>query len=204
MVLVAVIPVNGKIVICQSEVRSSEESVILIRHPVAELRLNGKGTELDSLLEVVPCRIVYRQCKRPVPCHVYFHSNIGNAHSQADSVGLEMQLVYPFLHLGSNGSCCCCRVGCSFCYSYNFSFSFRLFHRRELLLVGHEYHTGISHLLEEEAVHLLPYHTAIQCLQLYDTVVYVRMRIIIVHQSGLFLQYGNYLILVGKAGNLDL
>ena len=48
MVLVAVIAIKSKIVVCQSEVCSCEESVILFRQPIAELRLNSKCAELDG------------------------------------------------------------------------------------------------------------------------------------------------------------
>ena len=54
VVLIAVGSVKGEVVVCQSEMCSSEEAVVLLGDPVAELGLEGEGAELDRGLEVVP------------------------------------------------------------------------------------------------------------------------------------------------------
>jgi len=134
-------------------------------------------------------------------CQIYFCGNIGDSHLQAYGIGFQMEFAAPFLHFGNN------RFYNSRCVGHNFNdFNFWLYlsgirhdyrhlYGWQLFLVGYEYRTGISHLLEEEFVHLLPYLTTVQCSQFYDTVIDMRIRVMIVHQSGFFLQDGNYFIL---------
>ena len=143
-------------------------------------------------------------------CQIYFCGNIGDSHPQAYGIGLQMEFAAPFLHFGNN------RFYNSRCVGHNFDgfnywlylngirHDYRHLYGWQLFLVGYEYRTRISHLLEEEIVHLLPYLTTVQCSQFYDTVVDMRIRVMIVHQSGFFLQDGNYFILTDKSRILNL
>ena len=121
-------------------------------------------------------------------CQVDFRCDIGNAHSQADGVGLDVQFACPFLHIGNNGCYNCRCVGLDFhdfndwLYLNGIGNNHRLLNGWKFLLVRYEYGTGISHTLEEEFVHLLPYLAVIQPLQFYDTVVNMGIRMMIIHQ----------------------
>src|SRR5690554_4302903 len=136
--------------------------------------------------------------------------HISHTHTPKEGIGFEIQFAVPFLHFGNN------RFYNSRCVGYNFNgfnyrlyrngirYDYRLLYGWQLLLVGYEYRTSISHLLEEEFVHLLPYLATVQCSQFHDTVIDMRIRVMIVHQSGFFLQDGNYFILADKSRILNL
>ena len=62
------------------------------------------------------------------------------------------------------------------------------------MLVSDDHRVGVPHPSEKEPVHLLPYLAAVQLFQLDDAVVYVRSRVMIVHQSGFFLDDGDCLL----------
>ena len=181
---------------------SCKEAIVVFRQPITKFGLHTKCSELYGGLEIVPSRIINGQCERPVLCQIYFCCNIGNAHSQADGIGLDVQFACPFLHLGNYGGYNCSSVGHDF-HDFNnwfklngIGYNHRLLNGWKFLLVCYEYGTGISHTLEEELVHLLPYLAVIQPLQFYDTVVNMGIRMMIIHQQGFLLQDGDYFILV--------
>src|SRR5690554_6034359 len=133
--------------------------------------------------------------------------HISHTHTPKEGIGFEIQFAVPLFDLRDDCfyNCCCIRRNLGGRFSNNGILHDDWFlYGWQLSLIGYEYHTSISHLLEEEIVHLLPYLTTVQCSQFYDTVVDMRIRVMIFHQSGFFLQDGNYFILADKSRILNL
>ena len=162
VVLVTEITVGGEIVVCQSEMRSGKEAVIVLRQPVAELRLEGERAELDGGLEIVPCRVIDGKRERPVLRQVHFDSDIGDGQPPAEGVGFQMQMPVPFFYGRDDGFRH--RHGVRLCFlGFNGRFGFhlrdggngyRLPDGRDLLLVRDDYCVGIPHTAEVKPVHL--------------------------------------------------
>lgn len=92
MILIAIVAIESEVVVCESEVCTGKETVVLLREPVTELGLNGECSKFDGAAEVVPSRIVDGQSERPVLGKVDFCTDIGNGKPQANCIGLQVYL----------------------------------------------------------------------------------------------------------------